>query len=263
MDLQLCYNASEDTFPLPARIKQTYGPFGFPESSDPRRPYIASCLVMGLDGRASFRELRGQTGGKEVSRSAQDRWLMDFLRAHHDAQLMGASTLREEPGPDGRGADYAIDDEELAAYRQETLRLGRQKLLSSPVPERLISTFACLILPAWNLASLPLSREKRLSSCSSRRSDARKNPISSRSVKARASIWPSLSNSSGGSTAFARFSVKAAQLSTASSSRIILSTRISARFHSRSWANPPGRRSRVPPPMVTQVTYPKPLHGFA
>jgi riboflavin biosynthesis pyrimidine reductase len=129
MDLQLCYNASEDTFPLPSRIKRLYGPFGFPESSDMRRPYISSNLVMGLDGRASFRELKGQAGGEEVSRSTQDRWLMDFLRAHYDAQLMGASTLREEPGPDGRGADYAIEDEELLAYRQETLGLGPQKII--------------------------------------------------------------------------------------------------------------------------------------
>jgi hypothetical protein len=30
MDLQSCYNASEDTFPLPLNIKQLYGPFGFP-----------------------------------------------------------------------------------------------------------------------------------------------------------------------------------------------------------------------------------------
>jgi riboflavin biosynthesis pyrimidine reductase len=129
MDLQLCCNASEDTFPLPSRIRQIYGPFGFPESSDARRPYIASNLVMGLDGRASFRELKGQAGGEQVSRSAQDRWLMDFLRAHHDAQLIGASTLRGEPGPDGRGADFAIDDRELLAYRQETLRLGLHKII--------------------------------------------------------------------------------------------------------------------------------------
>ncbi len=30
MELQLCYNASEDRFPLPPHIKQLYGPFGFP-----------------------------------------------------------------------------------------------------------------------------------------------------------------------------------------------------------------------------------------
>jgi riboflavin biosynthesis pyrimidine reductase len=54
---------------------------------------------------------------------------MDFLRAHHDAQLIGANTLRDEPGPDGRGADYGIDDEELRAYREQTLSLGLQKII--------------------------------------------------------------------------------------------------------------------------------------
>jgi riboflavin biosynthesis pyrimidine reductase len=129
MDLQLCYNASEDKFPLPLQIKQRYGPFGFPERADTRRPHITSNLVMGLDGRASFRELKGCTGGQEVSRSREDRWLMDFLRAHHDGQLIGASTLREEPGPHGEGWDYGIDEEQMRVYRENTLRLGRQKII--------------------------------------------------------------------------------------------------------------------------------------
>ncbi len=128
MDLQCCYNASEDTFPLPRHIKKRYGPFGFPAPADARRPYITSNFVMGLDGGASFRELKGLNDGKTVSRSREDRWLMDFLRAHHDAQLIGASTLREEPNPEGRGWDYGIDDEELRIYRQDILRLGRQKV---------------------------------------------------------------------------------------------------------------------------------------
>jgi riboflavin biosynthesis pyrimidine reductase len=84
---------------------------------------------MGLDGRASFRELKDRTDGHIVSRSREDRWLMDFLRAHHDGQLIGASTLREELNPEGRGWDYGIDDEELRLYRQDTLRLGQQKVL--------------------------------------------------------------------------------------------------------------------------------------
>src|SRR5580658_2701222 len=103
MNLELCYNASEDTFPLPQKIRQFYGPFGLPEPGDKGRPYIASNLVIGLDGRASFSELKGKAGGKEVSRSTEDRWLMDFLRAHHDAQLIGSSTLREELGSSGKG----------------------------------------------------------------------------------------------------------------------------------------------------------------
>jgi len=47
---------------------------------------------MGLDGKASFRELEGRAGGRDVSRSREDRWLMDFLRAHHDGQLIGANS---------------------------------------------------------------------------------------------------------------------------------------------------------------------------
>lgn len=129
MDLQLCYSASEDTFPLPRHIKESYGPFGFPERSDTHRPYISSNFVMGLDGRASFRELKDRAGGREVSRSTEDRWLMDFLRAHHDGQLIGANTVREEAGSDGRGEDYGIDDERLRVYRTETLSLGKQKII--------------------------------------------------------------------------------------------------------------------------------------
>jgi len=129
MDLQLCYTASEDTFPLPDHFRERYGPFGFPAPADALRPYISSNFVMGLDGRASFRELKGHTEGNIVSRSREDRWLMDFLRAHHDGQLIGANTLRDERNPEGRGWDYGIDDEELWIYRQDTLKLGRQKVL--------------------------------------------------------------------------------------------------------------------------------------
>ena len=129
MDLQLCYTVSEDTFPLPRHFKERYGPFGLPAPADAHRPYISSNFVMGLDGRCSFREVEGRADGRIVSRSREDRWLMDFLRAHHDAQLIGAGTLREELNHDGQGWDYGIDDEELRIYRQDTLRLGRQKVL--------------------------------------------------------------------------------------------------------------------------------------
>jgi len=129
MNLQRCYNASEDRFPVPSRIRETYGSFGFPDPRDPGRPYVSANFVMSLDGRGSFRELPGQAGGKEVSRSVEDRWLMDFLRAHHDAQLIGASTLRDEPGTDGKGWDYGIDDRELVEYRRDTLKLGPQRII--------------------------------------------------------------------------------------------------------------------------------------
>jgi riboflavin biosynthesis pyrimidine reductase len=129
MDLRAFYNTSEDKFTLPPRLKELYGAFGFPENKKTDRPYITSNLVMALDGKASFRELKGRAGGNVVSQSADDRWLMDFYRAHHDAQLIGASTLREELGVDGKSLDYGIDDEELRAYRLETLKLGLQKVI--------------------------------------------------------------------------------------------------------------------------------------
>lgn len=128
MNLHRCYNAGEDTFSLPPQIKELYGPFGFPELADASRPYITSNFVMGVDGKASFREMKGRTGGRTVSRSREDRWLMDFLRAHHDGQLIGASTLRDERDQEGEGGDYGIDNEELKKYRQDTLGLGRQKI---------------------------------------------------------------------------------------------------------------------------------------
>ena len=39
MQFQCCFNASEDKFPLPPNLKQLYGPFGFPEPRDARRPH--------------------------------------------------------------------------------------------------------------------------------------------------------------------------------------------------------------------------------
>lgn len=127
--IRSCYNISEDSAPLPAAVRGAYGPFGLPDPADPRRPYISSNFVMALDGRVSFRELAGRAGGKEISRSPEDRWLMDFLRAHHDAVLMGASTLREEPGADAQGWDYAIEDAALQTYRERDLHLGKLKVI--------------------------------------------------------------------------------------------------------------------------------------
>jgi riboflavin biosynthesis pyrimidine reductase len=109
-------------------LKERYGPFGFPPNMNDDRPYLTSNFVMGLDGKAAFSEF--PTGvGNPVSRSKDDRWLMDFLRAHHDAQLMGAGTLRDEKASDGKGWDYGIDDQELISYRRETLKLGRPKVI--------------------------------------------------------------------------------------------------------------------------------------
>lgn len=128
LDLHLCWTSSEKGFPLPSGIERLYGPFGFPEPPG-HRPYITSNFVMALDGRSSFRELRGRAGGNEVSRSKEDRWLMAFLRAHHDAHIIGAGTIRTEAEENGRGWDYGIRDSELMEYRMNKLRLGLPKVM--------------------------------------------------------------------------------------------------------------------------------------
>lgn len=128
MQIERYFNHSEGTFPLPKEIAEWYGPFGFPDIPEDR-PYTTSNFVQGLDGLGSFRELKGHAGGMEVSRSPEDRWFMDFYRAHHDAQIVAANTLREEPGLDGLGWDYRIEDELLLRYRLETLKLGKTKVL--------------------------------------------------------------------------------------------------------------------------------------
>jgi len=126
--IQKLFNNSEDTFPLSQNFRDFYGPFGFPEPRDDR-PFISSNFVMSLDGLASYRELPGRNSGREVSRSADDQWMMDFLRVHHDALIMAANTLREERGPDGLGWDYRIRHEDLLEYRHNTLKLGKNRVI--------------------------------------------------------------------------------------------------------------------------------------
>lgn len=107
---------------------ERYGPLGFP-APPPDRPWIYSNFVQSIDGIASFRGLHAL--GSDISRSADDRWLMDLLRAHADAILLGVNTLTEETAlaratgaGSPRGPVYAIEDQTCLDLRQ---RLGRRK----------------------------------------------------------------------------------------------------------------------------------------
>jgi riboflavin biosynthesis pyrimidine reductase len=76
-----------------------------------------------LDGVVSL--LGDAPSGSDISQSPEDRWLMDLLRAHADAILLGMGTLRAEtalarPGP--RGPVFRIAD---PALRQLRNKLGR------------------------------------------------------------------------------------------------------------------------------------------
>jgi riboflavin biosynthesis pyrimidine reductase len=99
-----------------------YGKLGFP-SPHPHRPWIYSNLVQSLDGIASF---KGQHPlGSDISQSPQDRWLMDLLRAHADAIILGSNTLVEEARvAAGRGPVYRIEEPALRELRH---KLGRRR----------------------------------------------------------------------------------------------------------------------------------------
>jgi riboflavin biosynthesis pyrimidine reductase len=103
---------------------ELYGKLEFPDP--PReRPWIYANFVQSLDGIAS---LKGEhASGADISQSPEDRWLMDLLRAHADAVLLGVNTLIEEKqlGPPGnRGPIFRIMDPGLRQLRQ---KLGRRR----------------------------------------------------------------------------------------------------------------------------------------
>ena len=78
MALHLCYSASETPFPY-RDTSRAHGPFGFPAPADSRRPYICcSKFRDGLDGRASFRELKGDNDGRLCHGAEKMPGYMDF-----------------------------------------------------------------------------------------------------------------------------------------------------------------------------------------
>jgi riboflavin biosynthesis pyrimidine reductase len=114
----------------PSRIEDPgfapYGSTGFP-SAHKERPWTFANFVQSIDGIASFKGLHA--AGSDISQSAEDRWLMDLLRAHADAIITGIHTLLDETlsAPRlnaGRGPVYRIEDESLRNLRA---KLGRQR----------------------------------------------------------------------------------------------------------------------------------------
>ena len=99
-----------------------YGRLGFPAATV-GRPWVYANFVQTLDGIVSL--LGDEAGGADIAEAAEDRWLMDLLRAHADAVLLGMGTLREEQRlgrPRARGPVFRIVDAELQQLRA---RLGR------------------------------------------------------------------------------------------------------------------------------------------
>jgi riboflavin biosynthesis pyrimidine reductase len=113
----------------PSRIEHPafapYGKLGFPPAHS-ERPWTYANFVQSIDGVASFKG--PHAAGSDISQSAEDRWLMDLLRAHADAIITGIHTLVEETlsAPklnEGRGPVYRIEEESLRDLRA---KLGRK-----------------------------------------------------------------------------------------------------------------------------------------
>lgn len=119
-DFEVLFDDGEES-PVADPAYRPYGRLGFPAPQE-GRPWSWSNFVQSLDGIAS---LKGKySSGFHISCSPEDRWLMDLLRAHADALLLGVNTLREETalGERPRGPVYRIMAPELRELRQ---KLGR------------------------------------------------------------------------------------------------------------------------------------------
>ncbi len=105
-----------------------YGQLGFPPPPADR-PWIYSNFVQSLDGITTL--LGTHASGGEISQSAEDRWLMDLLRAHADGLLMGMNTLLEEQrnrGPQSRGIVFRVAEPELRQLREKLSKKRERNL---------------------------------------------------------------------------------------------------------------------------------------
>ena len=69
-------------------VLEPYGNFGFPAAMANRsRPWTYANFVQSMDGIASFKGKHASGG--DIAQSVDGKWLMNLLRAHADAILLG------------------------------------------------------------------------------------------------------------------------------------------------------------------------------
>lgn len=128
-EFEILFDQAEPS-PISDPAYAPYGNLGFP-SSHTSRPWTYANFVQSIDGIVSFKG-KHATGG-DISRSQEDAWLMQLLRAHADAVIMGVGTLLDETRtlPDlngGRGPTYKVEDASLRSLRSRLGR-GREKII--------------------------------------------------------------------------------------------------------------------------------------
>ena len=98
-------------------------PVSFPGAPEDR-PYIVSSIVLSADGKMAFMDdMQGPLIAKcnylDPAGGAGDFWCLNMLRAYADGLIVGANTLRNEPGY----INYCMDED---LFRQRREVLGKQ-----------------------------------------------------------------------------------------------------------------------------------------
>lgn len=141
LDFQVLFDDSE-TSALDDPVYSRYGKLGFPQPPADR-PWIYANFVQTLDGIVSL--LGIHASGADIAQSEEDRWLMNLLRAHADAVLMGMGTLMlerhlERPRP--RGPVFRIVDPELQELRRKLGRGTERNIFITSTGNLQLSDFA-------------------------------------------------------------------------------------------------------------------------
>ncbi len=124
-DFQVLFDHGERSALLEPEMAR-YGKLGFPAAPE-GRPWIFSNFAVTMDGLVSL--LGDESSGGDIARLPEDRWLMDLLRAHADAVMLGMGTLREETRlgrPRPRGPIFRVVDPAMQQLRTR-LRRGRER----------------------------------------------------------------------------------------------------------------------------------------
>ena len=117
--LDLLWAAPGALDPATDPISVAYG--GTPRFPEPRthRPAVLANFVSTLDGVVSYATPEAAGGGEISGFCETDRFVMGMLRAHADAVLIGAGTVRAAPGERWTPADvYADAADGFAAIRR-------------------------------------------------------------------------------------------------------------------------------------------------
>jgi riboflavin biosynthesis pyrimidine reductase len=103
-----------------SKVSSAYHDLYFPSPSEDR-PYTFASMVLSLDGKMAFQD--NPQGPVVASANAIDReggltdfWILNVLRAHADAIIVGAKTLKSEPD-----VVFSCFDADLVAERKSNL----------------------------------------------------------------------------------------------------------------------------------------------